>query len=272
MVHTPKLAICNFIPDTHALKKMAFAHGFSGVDWTFKVEDLPESSLDELRLVKRIARLHPLEIRYHCAFKGVDLGDEDSNKAEAAMKIFKRVCRLVAELEGRCMTVHLGLGRDSTVGLSWERTLSSLADLVQYGEKHGVCVCLENLAFGWTGRPDLFEKLIRKSNARITLDIGHAKVCSSVESQHYCFEDFVLPHADRVMNAHVYHEEREDRHVPPSALEDMEERLTLLRCLPCDWWTLEIREEEGLLSTLRVIREFLDSAADECTLETLGMR
>jgi sugar phosphate isomerase/epimerase len=161
---------------------------------------------------------------------------------------------------------------DSTVGLSWERTLSSLAYLVQYAEKCGVCVCLENLAFGWTSRPDLFEKLIRKSNARVTLDIGHARVCSSVESQHYCFEDFVLPHADRVMNAHVYHEEREDRHVPPNALEDVLERLTLLRCLPCDWWTLEIREEKGLLSTLRVVREFLESAPDECSLEMLGMR
>lgn len=272
MLQTPKLAICNFIPNTDILKKTALAHGFSGVDWTFKVEDLPLDPLGELRLAKRIARLYPLEVRYHCAFKGLDPGDEDPHTAEAAMGIFKRACRLIADLGGRFMTVHLGLGRSSSEKLSWERTLSSLAELVQYAEERGVCVCLENLASGWTSRPDVFERIVRKSNAMVTLDIGHAKVCSSVESQQYCFEDFVLPHANRIMNAHVYHEERNGRHMPPTKLEEMFEQLILLKCLPCDWWTLELRQEADLFSTLRVIREFLDLDWGECSFESLGMQ
>lgn len=56
----PKLAMCNFITDVDELKKTALAHGFSGIDWTFKVEDLPTNELDESRLVRAISRLNRL--------------------------------------------------------------------------------------------------------------------------------------------------------------------------------------------------------------------
>jgi sugar phosphate isomerase/epimerase len=261
----PKLAMCNFIEDGFALKRFALANGFSGVDWTFKVEDLSQSPWDEARLVKRIASLRPLEIRYHCAFNGVDLGDIHLDKAERAMEIFEGVCRLVTKLDGRYMTIHVGLGRDSTEGLSWERSLEALADLVSYGRSLGISVCLENLAWGWSSRPELFEKLVRKSKAGVTLDIGHARVSSSVQSQFYTFEDFVAPHHEKVFNAHVYHEEWEDGHIPPQHLDDLRERLMVLSCLPCDWWVLELREEEALHTTLGIVRDYLDTMPDPKT-------
>jgi sugar phosphate isomerase/epimerase len=74
------------------------------------------------------------------------------------------------------MTIHLGLGRLDYEDLSWERSVKRLGDLVRYGEDLGVCVCLENLASGWSSRPELVEKLVRKSKAAVTLDIGHARV------------------------------------------------------------------------------------------------
>jgi sugar phosphate isomerase/epimerase len=255
----PKLAICNFIPDVDVLKKTAMSHGFSGVDWTFKPEDLPAGSLDESRLLKKISRLHPLEVRYHCAFKGIDFGDADEVRAGAAMEAYRNVCRMVSRLDGRFMTVHLGLGPRPAGELSWERSVEALAELVEYAERLGVCVCLENLASGWSSRPELFEKLIRKSGAGVTLDIGHARVSPSVETRHYDFDDFVSPHRERIFNAHIYHEERENGHLPPEAVDDVMDRLWLLSCLPCDWWVLELREEAALLSTLRVVREFMDA-------------
>ena len=39
-MNLPTVALCNFIPDTAALRKMAAQHGFSSVDWTFKLEDI----------------------------------------------------------------------------------------------------------------------------------------------------------------------------------------------------------------------------------------
>lgn len=251
--------MCNFIPDVAEQKKVAIAHGFSGIDWTFKPEDFSENGAAESLLLRQIACLHPLEVRYHCAFNGVDIGDADTAKADAAMELYRRVCGTVAKLNGRFMTIHMGLGRDSSDELCWDRSVEALAELVKCAADLGVCVCLENLASGWSSRPELFEKLIRKSNAGITLDIGHARVSPSVQTQHYDFEDFISPHHERIFNAHIYHEERDNGHLPPKGLEDMLDRLSLLTSLPCDWWVLELRQEAALLSTLRVVRQFMDS-------------
>jgi len=116
---TPKLALCNFMKDIHELRSLAASLGLAGVDWTFTLEDLPRDSAGESRLADVIAGLEPLEIRYHCAFEGIDLGDADPRKAEHAMEIFKRVCRVVSRVNGRFMTIHMGLGRASMNGLLW---------------------------------------------------------------------------------------------------------------------------------------------------------
>jgi hypothetical protein len=117
----------------------------------------------------------------------------------------------------------------------------------------------------------LFEKLIRKTGAAVTLDIGHARVCPSVQSFQYDFEDFVLPHHQRIMNAHIYHEEREEGHIPPQSVRDLEGRLSILSCLPCDWWVLELREEHSLLATLPIVREFLETLPAAHSLEMFGI-
>lgn len=266
----PKLAMCNFIPSVEELKDAALENGFAGVDWTFKLEDLPKGALEEARLLRQVSSLHPLEVRYHCAFNGIDLGDLDASRASFAAETFRRACRAVSAVDGKFMTIHMGLGRESMDGLSWERTIGALADLVDYAGGMGINLCLENLASGWSSRPELFEKLIRKSGAGVTLDVGHARVCQSVECQQYAFEDFVLPHAGRIFNAHIYHEERDSTHFPPRKVEDVFDRLSLLSSLPCDWWVLELREKEALQTALKVVREFLDSCPAHVPMDQLA--
>ncbi len=255
----PKLALCNFMEDVDALKSFAFSGGFDGVDWTFTLEDLPRSVSQETMLYDRILRLNPLEVRYHCAFREVDLGDVDTVRAAEARRILQNTCRLISRLDGECMTIHMGLGRDSMENLHWERTLESLGELVEYGRKLGVRVCLENLASGWSSRPELFERLIRKTGAGVTLDIGHARVCPSVECQQYSFEDFIFPHEHQIFNAHIYHEERDETHIPPRSVQDLAPRLELLMGGPCDWWVLELREEASLMATRRIVEDYFQS-------------
>jgi sugar phosphate isomerase/epimerase len=156
------------------------------------------------------------------------------------------------------LTIHIGLGRDSTQPLSWEATTDNLARVVQFGASHGVKVCLENLALGWTSRPDLFEKLVRRSGAAVTFDIGHAHASESISSHHYDIEDFVTPHAGFVLNAHVYHTETPGLgHKPPERIEEIEDRLDLLRDIGCNWWVLEIRETDGLLGMKKMTDGYL---------------
>lgn len=258
MINGPTLACCNFNADVVKLKEFALENGFAGIDWSFKQENLPRSPAEESALLKTISSLHPLEVRYHCAFKKIDLGDVDDENSKNAMNIFRRICRLVSKLEGRFLTIHVGLGRNTTTDLSWSRTVERLADLVRYSNSIGVRLCLENLAWGWTSRPELFEKLIRKSGCWATVDVGHAFVSPSILSQQYRVNDFVAPQAERIVNAHVYHQEKDERHLPPKKLEDLEERLRMILQLPwCDWWVLELREEESLLQTLEIVGTFL---------------
>jgi len=254
---SPKLAVLNLYEDVVRLKEFALEHGFSGIDWSFELETIPVTPLGESKWVKAQSLLQPLEVRYHCPFSRVDLGHIDPVQSQAAGKLLRRVVNLVSRAGGRYLSIHLGLGMDSTEGLSWERSIDSLRDLVHYGAEHRVRVCLENLAWGWTSRPNLFEKLIRRSGAWVTLDMGHAFVCESVASGYYSFKDFVTPHPDRIMNAHVYHKEIQGQgHIPPSSLDQIEERLMWLGRTSCTWWVLEIKDVPALLRTKEIVDQF----------------
>ena len=254
----PKLAMCNLFLDVKRLREFALDHGFSGIDWSFEPTTLPQTPTDESMWADRLAALGPLEVRFHCPFHRIDLGHVDPWEAKAAEQIFRNIIRLVAKVKGQFLTIHIGLGRNSTEPLSWDKTAKNLSRVVQYGASHGVKVCLENLAWGWTSRPHLFEKLIRGSGAGVTFDIGHAHACESINTQQFEIQDFVTPHANRVLNGHIYHTELPNRgHIPPERLEDIEARLEILQSIGCSWWVLEVWDEEGLLQTKKIIDEYL---------------
>ena len=254
----PKLAMCNFFSDPQELKSFAMNHGFSGIDWSFDANALPVTSSEQSRWMQSISALETLEVRYHCPFYQIDLGHHDPKEAKKAESVFQHIVRLVSKVEGKYLSIHIGLGHDSTEPLSWDATIENLRHLVQHGANHGVKVCLENLAWGWTSKPHLFEKLVRGSGAAATFDIGHAHVCESVRSHYYSAEDFVTPHADRVFNAHIYHTENSSLgHIPPDRLEDIEDRLKILQDIGCEWWVLEVRETDGLLQTKKIVDEYL---------------
>ncbi len=254
----PKLAMCNIFSDIDKLRKFAFDHGFSGIDWSFDVRTLPDTPAEESMWATRLSKLEPLEIRYHCPFYRIDIGYDDPREARMAEAVFHLIIHLVSKTGGKYLTIHIGLGHDTTEPLSWEASIDNLARLVQYGGEHGVKVCLENLAWGWTSRPDLFEKLVRRTGAAVTFDMGHAHACESVQSHDYAIEDFVTPHAERVFNAHIYHTELDGQgHIPPNCVEDIVKRLALLRSIGCEWWVLELKETDALLQTKQVIHEYL---------------
>ncbi len=254
----PRLAMGNIFDDTTEVREFALTHDFQGVDWSFDLETLPATPLEESRWAAKQALLAPLEVRYHCPFLKIDLGHDDPIQAKKADGIFRRIIRMVSRAGGRFLSIHIGLGHSSTEPLSWETTIANLRNLVRFGADHQVRVCLENLAWGWTSKPNLFEKLIRLSGAGITFDIGHARVCQSVQSQQYDLEDFVSPHPHRVFNAHVYHEEISGLgHVPPRRIEEIEDRLALLYGIACPWWAIEIKAPHSLLDTKRMMDVYL---------------
>ncbi len=255
----PKLVLPNIFEEITQLKAFALEHTLQGIDWSFDLDHLPETPLDESRWVREQALLSPFEVRYHCPFYRIDLGHDDPARAADADAVFRKIIRLLSKAGGQYLTIHIGLGQDSTLPLSWEATIQNLRSLVHFGAEHRVRVCIENLAWGWTSKPNLFEKLVRRSGAGVTLDIGHAYVCESVRSQQYSFEDFANPHPDRVFNGHVYHTEISGRgHIPPQGSQDIEDRLSLLLHVGCPWWVIEIKDPAPFLGTLKIIKDFLE--------------
>lgn len=267
----PKLAMPNFIADLPELKGFATAHGFNGIDWSFDIDQLPQTPAEASQWASLQQSLAPLEIRYHCPFLNVDIGHENAAERSAAADLFNRILYLVAKAGGRFLTIHVGLGRDTTRILSWEATIANLRALVHAGSQNGITVCLENLAWGWTSKPNLFEKLVRRSGAGVTFDIGHAHACDAVDCQQYKSRDFAEPHLDRVFNAHVYHTEIPGTgHLAPSGIEDIAGRLRILERTPCQWWVLELREKQSLLRTKAIIDRYLngETAISRAGLET----
>ncbi len=253
-MHRPKLACPNLLSNSKTLKEFALDHGFEGIDWTLRPENFPSTSSERTAFIDKIQTLRPLEVRYHCFFVNAELGDSDRARAQAAFKLFHDACLLVSRVGGHFITVHVGLGRDSTEGLSWDSTITGLRRLVELADDSGLRICLENLANGWTSRPKLFRKLLGASGCRGTLDIGHAR------QNGQGVEDFILGQLECFRNAHIYQEENPIRgHVPPASMADIVDRLRLVRRLPlCDWWVLELRTETNVLQTLSVIREFFE--------------
>lgn len=254
----PKLAMGNIFADRKTVKSFAWEHGFSGIEWSFDLAAMPRTPAQESEWVQCITALRPFEVRFHCPFYQVDLGHDDPDESRSADTLFRHIIRLVSKAEGSYLTIHVGLGHNSTETLSWERTIRNLQRLVQYGMERQVIVCLENLAWGWTSRPQLFEKLVRKSGVGVTFDIGHAYACESVASRHYTMEDFVVPHPHRVFNAHVYHTEISGHgHVAPEGPDDLRSRLHILEQIGCPWWVIEIQEPEALVRTKGIVDDYL---------------
>jgi sugar phosphate isomerase/epimerase len=255
----PKLAAPNLITDPEKMRNFAITHGFNGIDWSFDLAHLPATPAEESQWAARQKIFKPLEVRYHCPFLQVDIGHENPAHRNHAMDIFRRMIRLVSKARQKYLSIHVGLGRDTTKILSWEATIRNLQELVQYGRESGVTVALENLIWGWSSKPNLFEKLVRRSGAHVTVDIGHAKACDSVQSQTYRFRDFISPHSDKVTNAHIYdYEVPGVGHIPPDRVEDIADRLDTLMQTPCRWWVLEIREAPELLRTKAVVDDYLN--------------
>ena len=252
----PTLACPNFRPDTVSFEDLVRELGFRGVEWT--ITDPPRTAAERAALAWDLGRFRSLEVRYHAALRRADLGQEDREAALAARKAFEDVIRAIAGLGGRYLTLHVGLGRDTTMDLSFDRTVEGLSRLADFARALGVRLALENLAWGWTSRPDLFERLVRRAGLLAVLDIGHARVSETVISGERFLEDFVTPHPDRLVGAHIYDVEENDRHLAPAALDAVAGRLDLLWRLPrCRWWVLELRDEESLRRTVRVVREYL---------------
>jgi len=252
----PILAMCNiFDQDAERLAGFASENGFSGIDWSL------DPSLPEGEFFALMQSLAGFQVRYHCRFHGVDVAYSDQ-RGDDSLALLLRTVDQVSRAGGRHMTVHSGLGNPSGEGIDLARAIDNLAVLVAHGRQNGVTVALENLTTPLTNDPLLFRRMVLESGAHVTVDIGHAHAVRHLHSRHDNFVEYILPHRNKILNAHIYHTELDGYgHVAPECLADISERLDLLGLADsCDWWVIELMNPAEVLRTRDLLRNYLTVA------------
>lgn len=252
----PTIAVSNiFGQDAERVADFARLNGFAGIDWSIDQHQSAET------FFSRMEQLNGLEIRFHCPFHGVDIGYADQ-RADTSLAFLTAIMERIALVGGRHMTVHTGFGRVSEKELDFNTAVTNLRTLVLRGAAAGVAVSLENLTSHWTSDPGLFRELIEQSGAGVTLDLGHAHVCSLRDPESTLFEHYLMPHRDKIVSAHIYHtEEAGVGHLPPRGIEDLFDRLELLRGAPaCTWWVIELNQMSAVLHTRDVIDRYFNTS------------
>jgi sugar phosphate isomerase/epimerase len=246
--------MCNiFDQDAERLAGFASRNGFSGIDWSI------DPSLPEREFLSRMEILAGFQLRFHCRFHGVDVAYSD-RRGDDSLELLMRTVDQVALAGGRHMTVHTGLGNPCGEGIDLSRAIDNLSLLVAHGRRSGVAVALENLTTPLTNDPLLFRRIVAESRAFVTIDIGHAHAVSGLHPRKEICSEYILPHRDKLLNAHIYHTELEGfGHIPPESLSEISGRLDLLSlAASCDWWVIELMGQEELLRTRDLLLSYID--------------
>jgi len=253
----PQIAMCNiFDQDAEKLAEFASRNGFSGIDWSI------DPSLPEREFLSRMKLLDGFQLRYHCRFHGVDVAYSD-RRGNESLELLMSTVDQVARAGGRHMTVHSGLGNPSGEGIVLSRAIDNLSVLVAHGNSSGVAVALENLTTPLTNDPLLFRRIVAESGAFVTIDIGHAHAIRNLHPRMNIYMEYILPHRERILNAHIYNTELEGfGHIPPECLSDISSRLELLGlAASCDWWVIELMGPGEVLRTRDLLRSYIDCSS-----------
>lgn len=251
----PQIAVCNiFNQEVRPLAEFASKHGFRAIDWSID----PEQPRD--RFLTAMKRLEGFEVRYNCRlFKGDPaLAGE---RGEASLDLLERTVEQVAEAGGRHVTVQIGQNNPTGAGIDLGKGVRNLSRLVRYGKRHGVAVSLENLTTPPTDDPDSFNRIVAESGAGVTIDLGHAHAVKGRGYGEQIYDRYLFPNCDRLLNAHIYHTDMKGvGHVAPDCLWEIFIRLKTLSQLPrCDWWVIELQDQQDILRTRSYLLSFLDS-------------
>lgn len=259
----PQIAISSRVDhQTQSLIDFARQHHFSAIEYTIKAENTHHLK-KEASFIGALVR-SGLDVRYHAPFKTIELSHKDKTYAEKSLRYLKECLDMLADYGAHYIVVHLGFGfRFSLHELLYSHALKYLSDVVAYGTKRNIIVCLENLTYGWTNNPQTLLELIQKSGAYATIDIGHVSASPLVVDKKLSGDEFIRTMAPHIASAHVYQVENFDYesmtpyHVAPKDLTMIQPLLTELLHTDCNWWLIELGDKSEILETRRLLMRFL---------------
>jgi len=253
----PKIAVC--AKPKFSLEdalNIAKNNGYIAVDWTIELDRLSLFKNERASFEKLLKEKDHHEVRYHCPLAKFEIAHINPYISKTSVKLLKKCIDAIATFDARYLTLHIG-GASTIEELSWDTAVKNLSELVNYGDKNGIVVCLENLKVGWTSDPVLFSKLVELSGAKVTFDIGHANSSVYANSGETSCLDFLEAVSALVANAHIYEAEDPD-HIAPDNLSIIGPVLKELVKTPCDWWVVELDDCDSIEKTRSLLQGFLD--------------
>jgi sugar phosphate isomerase/epimerase len=201
-----------------------------------------------------------VRIRFHGFLPQTDIGDDDSLRSEQALKVHQQCLDAMVGIGEPFITFHTGLNLN--LKLDYSTLVKNLAFLVSYGRERGIHVQIENLKSGLTSDPDVLWDLAQKTEAGITLDLGHAVSSEAAASGKWRVTDIVDLFQDRLSEVHFYEKEL-DRHYPPENLEVLGPVIDRLLLTDCQWWTVELPDNSELVETVDMVRQYFSRMKSE---------
>ena len=193
-------------------------------------------------------------IRHHGYFPGFEFGNSSHEQAEKALLLHKQAVDTMIGLGEQVMTIHIGLV--PTIPLDPDHTEKNLCKLVEYADKKGVTISLENLRRGPTSNPEYVVELAQKSGSAITLDVGHAVSSDLVCSQKTSVPEIIDMFSFALKEVHFYEYET-DTHYPPKDLSVLAPVIDGLLKTECTWWTIELMDYSDILFTSELVKDYI---------------
>lgn len=249
--HPVTLAFAANYPDSPFRNKWALDNS-SGIQYS------PDPHCLEL-IPERVARFTAagIPVRFHTRYFDFEMGHADKHLADAALQKHIQTLEVIKGLGEPVVTVHTGLKNELSV--KEEHIKDNLSRLVEFADRLGMVVCLENLRKGHASDPYKVYEWARASGAMLTLDIGHARDCPVVKDGLATLPDIAHLYGPRLHEVHIYGKEDDDGHYPIKDIKPLEETLEKLLETGCRWWTIELADPEQAMSTRNIIESFLES-------------
>ncbi len=252
----PKIAICtHMVSSLDVAASLVKERDHLAIDYSINEEKMLrlENNIRELR---KLFRGQQIEIRYHGFFKSMEIGHCDEGKASLSLGYMKLVVDAISRVNGKHLTVHIGLNSSEHGELNLKHARDNLKELVEFGCTKGVKVCLENLKKGPTSEPEQFLNLVQMSGANVTFDIGHA-ISSDAGKNGVKAHDFIQMASPHIVNAHVYEAEEDCGHIAPQSNKKIKLALKALSATSCDWWVVELGDSEDIRRTIGFIQPYI---------------
>jgi sugar phosphate isomerase/epimerase len=155
-----------------------------------------------------------LDLAVHLPFGGIDIGSPFDHLREGSIREIEAALDVAADLGAEKAVLHAST---NAWRAAWDPAdlrpilAESIRRLDAAGREEGVEICVENIARGAISTRD-FPDLLEATDARMTLDTGHARV-DGYDSEGTA--RFAADHADRISHLHLNDTRRpRDEHLP----------------------------------------------------------